>query len=96
MNVSPLLVEDMFSIEPENVKYLTPNEAKRYRIYNEDYAEKEHNDLRMAKMLGISRQQWMIYSKTANERCDHLRLGVNGEAATCFYDEINGQLKLKK
>lgn len=96
MNVSPLLVEDMFSIEPENIKYLTPNEAKRYRIYDDDYVQKENFDLSMADMLGISRQKWMIYSKTARERCDNLRLGIHGEAARCFMNEIDRQLKSSK
>lgn len=59
MNIPKSLVELMFSIPPEEVKFLTNNEKIKYRLDGEDYGNKEEREIRAAKNLNISRIEYM-------------------------------------
>lgn len=89
MNTSPSLVEDMFSTEPEDVKYLTISEAKKYRIFENDYIENEESDLRAAKSLGISRKDYMYFNKIATRKCESDDKILTREVMTCYNNEMN-------
>jgi len=59
MNVPKSLVEEMFSISPENIKYLTNNEKIKFRLDGEDWGFKEQREIDTAKKLNISRIEYM-------------------------------------
>ena len=67
--VSPQLSDDMFSIPPEQVKWLTPNELEKYRLNEENYVKEEQDDIKYANGLGISREEYLMRKKRMNEEC---------------------------
>ena len=73
MNVKPELADDMFSIEPENIRLLSLNELKEYRLGNEDMAFKEKYILWKMKKFGMTREEYTEarhnFLKDINEYC---------------------------
>lgn len=91
MNIPGILAEDLFSIEPENVKYLTKEELGAYRLNKTDFVKKEDSDLRIASTLGISRAQLFSRYRKAKEKCEILKYDEE-RYFTCYSDVLkNGK-----
>lgn len=58
MNIPASLSEEMFSILPEEMKILTKEDLKKYRLDQNDIVFHEEDALRQSKRLGISRFEY--------------------------------------
>lgn len=58
MGVSEKLADDMFGVEPEQNKILSPQLLTQYRLNQTDIGLKEEQSLAQANRLGISRQEY--------------------------------------
>ena len=67
--ISPSLAEDMFSIPPEKVRYLSPEEISRYRLDQTNYLKQEATDIETAKSLGLTRQEYGARKNQMNREC---------------------------
>ena len=76
MNVKPELAEDIFSIEPENIKLLTLKELESYRLGRFDLAYKERIAHWEMEKYGMTREQLMSakqnYDKDSYKLCNDL------------------------
>jgi len=74
MNINPKLAEDMFSIPPESVKYLSEHELTEYRLNQTDITFQERIDLYEAKIFGMSRVDFLEakakYKKDKQRYCE--------------------------
>lgn len=67
--IAPSLAEDMFSVPPEKVKYLTQEELSKYRLDQRNYLKQEANDIEMAKSLGLTRQEYGAKKNQIDREC---------------------------
>lgn len=67
--VAPSLVEDMFSVEPHNMRILTSEEVSRYRLDQGNYIKQEQDDIRRAKRLGLTREEYVQKMAKLNAEC---------------------------
>lgn len=77
MNVSERLAEAMFRIEPEKVRFLSPEAAQTYGLTQWDPVYNEMADLEEAKKLVLSRQMFMERRKQALSGCQWLKPSIN-------------------
>ncbi|WP_155496418.1 ATP-dependent Clp protease proteolytic subunit [Comamonas testosteroni] len=72
MNIPKSLADEMFSVNPHEIRYLKNSEKNKYRLDGEDIAHAENRTLRQLKWLGIDRNEYIrrerIY-KTKEESC---------------------------
>lgn len=57
--IAPSLADDMFSIPPEKVKYLSAEDLTRYRLDQRNYLKQEASDVEIAKAHGLTRQEFI-------------------------------------
>ncbi len=69
MNIPSRLAEDMFSIDPAEVKMLTTDELSAYRLNSKDFAAQEADALRTMENYGLSRQEYEIFQKDLDYSC---------------------------
>lgn len=55
--IAPSLADDMFSVEPHKIRYLTDDELSRYRLDQPNYMKQERRDIQTATEMGITRQE---------------------------------------
>lgn len=67
--IAPSLIDDMFSVPPEEMKYLSKEEVSRYRLNQTNYLKQERADIEMAKDLGLTRQQYMQKKMRMDKEC---------------------------
>jgi hypothetical protein len=79
MNVSDRLANDMLTIEPENVRYLTEVELSRYGLSGVDPAEqetraieKEVQNVQEANQLGLERREYTRRKALGESLCSNL------------------------
>lgn len=83
MNVPERLAEDMFSIEPAEMRMLTRDEMAEYRLSSADYAYQENKTLDMMKSLGKTREEYEAFRTDLNYSCSIFR-GMSDEMITCI------------
>jgi hypothetical protein len=69
MDVSQQLLEDMLSIRPEDIKYLTNDELKRYRLVGADATHDEAKTARAASIYGLTSSEYRRRDADADRRC---------------------------
>lgn len=69
--IAPSLVDDMFSVPPEEIKYLSKDDVSRYRLNQTNYLKQEKADIEMAKNLGLTRQQYMQKKIRMDKECSN-------------------------
>lgn len=69
MNIPSGLADEMFSIQPEHVHYLTNKELQYYRLDKNDFAVSEQYMLLLAKHMKVTRQEAMKIVRTVEEEC---------------------------
>lgn len=89
--VAPALIDDMFSVEPHRMQILTNREISSYRLDQTNYLKQEERDIRIAKSLGLTRQQYVAKQAEINEKCT--KSFDYGERATCINAIFGGNLK---
>lgn len=85
VNVSDRLVEDMFSVDPGQMRILTPRELEDYRLNSTDFVSREETTLRMMSDLGISRQTYEAFRSDLDYYC-RIFTGQPTRMATCIDD----------
>ncbi|WP_341679373.1 ATP-dependent Clp protease proteolytic subunit [Niveibacterium sp. SC-1] len=63
------LAEDMFSIPPERVKWLTTDEIAKYRLDRKSYIVEEQDDVRYSQELGMSRAEYLAKKRRLSDEC---------------------------
>lgn len=69
MNISPSLAEDMFSIEPSDMRILTQAELRDYRLNTMDYVTREARSVAAAQRYGLSRAAYEAFAADLNYSC---------------------------
>ena len=69
MDIPPTLLEEMKSIPPNRVRYLSSAELQRYRLLGSDPVYQETSDLREAGRYGVSRQEYYRRKARADTVC---------------------------
>jgi hypothetical protein len=82
MNVNPDLWDQMVSISPENVRFLSMGELEHFRLIGMDPVTEEIASHNAAKMFGISRKEFLKRQSRANHICK--------SDVTCFFDVLKG------
>ncbi len=67
--IPPSLADDMFSVPPEKIKYLSPAEVSNYRLDQRNYLKQEALDIEIARSYGLTRQQYMQKKNQMNREC---------------------------
>lgn len=70
MNIPANLAEDMFSIEPNDMRILTDNEMQNYRLNIKDYAAQEADTVRMMEIYGKTRSEYEAFRQDLNYNCE--------------------------
>ncbi len=70
--IAPSLADDMFSIPPEKIKYLSQNELARYRLDQKNYLKQENIDIEIARSYGLTRQEYMQKKIQMTRECSGL------------------------
>lgn len=69
MNIPGRLAEDMFSIEPANMRILSETELRDYRLNSKDYSAQEADTIGMVEQLGVSREAYEAFRQDLNYSC---------------------------
>lgn len=69
MNIPTRLAEDMFSIGPTDMRILTDDELRDYRLNSMDFAESEALSVGLAEQSGLSREAYEAYRLDMYESC---------------------------
>jgi len=69
MNIPIRLAEDMFSIDPADMRILTSTELRDYRLNSKDYAAQESDTIGMVDQLGVSREEYEAFRQDLNFSC---------------------------
>lgn len=70
--IAPSLAEDMFSIPPEKVRYLSQAELNKYRLDQRNYLKQEAIDIEIAKDYGLTRQEYIQKKNQMTRECTGL------------------------
>lgn len=70
MNIPEIIVEDMFSINPSEMRILSIAELEKYRFIANDMAHDEESDMRQSELLGLSRSEYMTRKKLMRKYTD--------------------------
>jgi hypothetical protein len=91
MDIPRSLLDEMKSVPPGEVRYLSEPELRRFRLSGTDPATQELSESRRASDLGISRQEYNRRSAQAEREC-RSAFRVSGQAwARCYEDVMNGR-----
>lgn len=69
MNIPSRLSDDMFSIDPIDMRMLSGEELQDYRLNTMDYVAREANSVKSAETYGLSRQDYEIFIQDLNYSC---------------------------
>lgn len=69
VNIPEGLAEIMFSTPPEEIKILSAEELRTYRLDQDDIEYAENNDIEAAKSLGVSRADYMRFKRELDYKC---------------------------
>lgn len=69
VNIPDGLAEIMFSTPPEEIKILSAEELRAYRLDQDDIEYAENKDIEMAKSLGVSRADYMRFKRELDYKC---------------------------
>jgi len=69
MDVPVALIEEMKSVPPDRVRYLSSLELQRYRLLGTDPAYQEQSDTQTAARYGLSRQEYYRRNSRADTVC---------------------------
>lgn len=73
MNVSPSLFEAMSRVPPEQMRLLSVTEAEEFGIGYTDPVKQEMEDAAQARVLGITKMQYLTRKASLNWKCGALR-----------------------
>lgn len=82
MNVNPDVWDQMVSIPPENVRFLSTRDLDYFRLGGMDPVTEEVLSHDLAKMLGIPRDEFLRRESRANQICNN--------DASCSWDVLKG------
>lgn len=83
MNIPSRLAEDMFSIEPANMRILSEAELRDYRLNSKDYAAQETDTIGMVERLGVTREAYEAFRQDLNYSCQ-IFMGSPERLTTCM------------
>ena len=69
MNIPSRLSDDMFSIEPIDMRLLSEDQLHEYRLNTMDYVAREADSVASAQTYGLSRQDYEVFVQDLNYRC---------------------------
>lgn len=69
MNIPIRLAEDMFSVDPTDMRILSEEELKEYRLNSKDYVAQEADAIDMIERLGVSREDYEAFLQDLNYTC---------------------------
>ncbi len=69
MDVPVSLLEEMKSVPPDRVRYLSTIELQRYRLVGSDPAHQERSDTQEASRYGLSREEYYKRKSRADTVC---------------------------
>lgn len=69
MNLPPQLAEDMFSVKPADMRLLSDDDLRDYRLNSMDYVESEAQSVASAERHGLSRQAYETFQADLNASC---------------------------
>ncbi|WP_412509728.1 hypothetical protein [Roseovarius sp. SYSU LYC5161] len=87
MNIPQRLAEDMFSVDPGNVRMLTEREMEDYRLNSKDFAAQESDIQRMMGDLGMSRQDYEAFRSDLDYYCK-VYTGQPARMRSCVVDVV--------
>lgn len=70
MNIPSRLAEDMFSIDPANMRILSASALRDYRLNSKDFVAQENDTIEMIDQLGMSRTAYEAYRQDLNYSCE--------------------------
>lgn len=85
MNIPGRLAEDMFSIEPADMRVLSAEELRDYRLSSKDYAAQESDTIDMVERLGVSRAAYEAFRQDLNYTCQ-IFMGRPERLTVCMRD----------
>ena len=88
MNIPGRLAEDMFSIDPANMRILSETELRDYRLNSKDYAAQESDIVGMIDGLGVSREAYEAFRQDLNYSCQ-IFMGRTDRLNACMRDVAN-------
>lgn len=88
MNIPGRLAEDLFSIDPANMRILSESELRDYRLNSKDYAAQESDTVGMIDSLGVSRQAYEAFREDLNYRCQ-IFMGRTNRLHACMREVAN-------
>jgi hypothetical protein len=87
MDINPSLVEDMMAASPSEIRILTENEGKKYRLTVDDANHEEAEVLRAAKRFGLSTAEYRKRDVEANKLCE---FGIGKPYVSCWTAHVLG------
>lgn len=90
MNISPILIDEMFSIPPESIRLLSKAELERFGLNRPDPIRQEMRDISAARRLGISREDYLRRRGRLDIVCDVYR-GDSAKMDMCIADVMDGR-----
>lgn len=88
MNIPARLAEDMFSIDPANMRILSDSELRDYRLNSKDYAAQESDTIGMIDDLGVSREEYEAFRQDLNYSCQ-IFMGRADQMNACMREVAN-------
>ena len=88
MNIPGRLAEDMFSIDPANMRILSEPELRDYRLNSKDYAAQESDTVGMIDGLGVSREAYEAFRQDLNYSCQ-IFMGRADRLNSCMREVAN-------
>ena len=85
MNIPERLAEDMFSVDPGNMRVLTLRELEDYRLNSKDFVAQETDVMQMAQRLGLSRLEYEALRKDMNYFCQ-IFVGRMQQMKECLFE----------
>ena len=83
MDINPQLADDMMSIPPNQIQYLTKNDLTRYRLNVADANNEESNIARLAHFHNISSAEYRRRDVIADQTCKvNTPLGIDWDCRT--------------
>ncbi len=90
MNLSPSLIDEMFSVPPENVRLLSKLDLERFGLNRPDPIRQEMRDVFEARRLGISREEFLRRMARLDIVCTVYK-GDSDRMGACVSDVMAGR-----
>lgn len=69
MNIPESLAEEMYSVPPHEIKYLSTSELRSFRLDQKDIIENEISSIDMADRLGVDRRTLLRFYSDIDSQC---------------------------